>query len=767
MYEILKQELEKDNVFNGELPQVITDLANSIENHKIPHRMKIAIAVSEFILFFSQFQKKIKLYDETLLPINGITFVVSGSGSGKDSSKSRVRSCFSAAYLAINNKRKQNAKQRAIQAARDEGLDNAEQFDVYKAYYQHPQSLFSAPNSTIEGLVHDFNLLEEEGLGAGYVASGEIGDEMSRGIEELMVFMSEVYDLGQKEVKALRNKDNQLKPIKNFPVNALFMGSQAAILYEQHIKDKFKKAFSSKLARRIFFTYVPYENKRPEMTSIEQFDEWVANNKRLARESKEKASIAITAVGDNLLRDFTSVLPMSKDVERIYGRYMAYNEEVAEQLEHQFPISKLVRLHLQWKALKFSGAIAMFNGHKEITKSDFISAISYCEMLSKDMEEFEIELAKQPHEVFSDKINSIAEKGKAQMTFHTIQKLGYIPTTGNAKQHVASLIQLASSYDEDGIYTMCEDGVCFEKQIKTDIIGVSYLEVDNTEINQLITNKASSKDIENAKHRVAMTTTYGYKHLNTTFEDLAEMLKEDFAYTPFTLRKADEDAIYDTEKHPKAIGGVRGKENVLGGCKWIVLDVDHSTITAQECHLLLSDINHHIALTSDPENMNKFRVLIELDSVVDIPDLHWKAFIAHISEYLAINSDPLPKSQIFFSYADRLILSTVDAAPLETKQFIIQASETVNSKERPKKITKAQGKTLLNDPLGTFFYAYEASDGEGSRSMIRAALHAKDLGATYDETIDLMYDINNYWSYPMDTTRFERTILQYVERIYQ
>lgn len=767
MYDLLKKELEKDDVFSGKLPQIITDLANSINNYRIPHRMKTAIAVSEFILFFSQFQKKIKLSEDALIPINSITFCISGSGSGKDSSKNAVRNCFGQSYLALNNKRKQNAKLRAVEAAREEGLEDPESFETYKAYYIHPSPLFSAPSSTMEGLTLDFNKLEEEKLGAGYIFSGEIGDEFSKGVADLMQFMSEVYDMGHKEVKALRNKENQLKPIENFPVSALFMGSQAAIFHENCVKEAFKKAFGSKLARRSFFMYAPEELKRPEFTTIEQFDEWVLNNKQTSSEAKQKASIAINSITEKLLGDYTTTLGVDPEVQKIYDRYMAYNEEVANMLDHHYPISKLVRSHLQWKALKLSGAIAMFNGHKSITKEDYISAVSYCEMLDNDMKGFETELSKQPHEVFADLINlNVDPDGKASMSFHSIKKLGFVPSTGNTEQHVKGLLQLASSYDKEGIYTLCDDGVCFEKQRITSISGVSYLEIDNSSLMKAIADGEPDEVIDFEKHKVASTITYGYEYMDTSFEDLGNMLREDFAYTPFKLKQAGLDAIYDKEKHPKATKGVRGKDNVIGGCKWIVIDVDKSTISAEECHIMLDDINHHIALTSDANNPNKFRILIELDSIVDIPDLHWKAFIQHISEYIAVNADPLPKAQIFFSYADREVLSTTDAKPLETKPFIVKASETVNKKERPKKLSNAQAKTLLNDPLSTFEYAYEAADGEGSRSMVRAALHARDLGATKEEVIDLMYDINDYWPYPMNEDRFERTIITYVERLF-
>jgi hypothetical protein len=767
MYDLLRAELEKDGVFDGQLPQIIKDLANANNNYKVPYRLKLGIAVSEFILFFSQFQKKIKLGADNLIPINSITFTMAPSGIGKDSTKDAIRNCFGQGYMAINTKRKANAKQKAIEAAREEGLENPDQFDVYKKYYTSPSPLFAAPNSTIEGLTLDFNRLEEEGLGAGSIYTGEIADEMARGMADTMQFLSEVYDTGSKEVKALRNKENQLKPIENLPVSALLQGSPLGILYENYVKDAFKKAFGSKLARRSFFIYTPEEGIRPNFKQIEVFDEWVINNKIIAKESKQKALIAINSTTERLLNEISSTIDVSPEVSKIYDRYSAYNEEVANKLDHHYQISKLVRQHLQWKALKFAGAIALFNGHDTIMKEDYIAAVGYCEELDNDMQAFETELAKQPHEVFAGLMNNSADQdGKASMSFHNIKKSGFINATGNTEMHIKNLIQLAASYDKAGIYTLCDDGVCFERQVLTDIVGVSYLEVDNTNLMLAVSSGASEEKIDLEKHKVAATTTYGYGHMETSFEDLGKMLEEDFAYTPFRLKQADTDAVYDEDKHKKAKGGVRGKDNVIGGCKWIVIDVDKSTITAEECHLMLSDINHHIALTSNKDNPNKFRVLVELDSIVDISDKHWKAFIQHISEYLAVIADPLPKSQIFFSYSDRKVLSVTDADPLETKPFIIKAAETVGSKERPKKISRAQGQTQMNDPLTTFEYAYEAADGEGSRSMIRAALHAVDLGATKEEVVDLMEDIQDYWAYPMGRERFERTILTYVERLF-
>jgi hypothetical protein len=172
------------------------------------------------------------------------------------------------------------------------------------------------------------------------------------------------------------------------------------------------------------------------------------------------------------------------------------------------------------------------------------------------------------------------------------------------------------------------------------------------------------------------------------------------------------------------------------------------------------DINHHVALSSDPNNDYKFRVLIELDSVVELSPIAWKHFYLAIADDLAIKADPLPQSQIFFSYADRPVLSHLDAEPLAVRDYVMTANEKALAKSEPAKITSSAKQALLDNPLSTFAYAYEAPFGSGSRNLIRAAMHAKDLGAGTDYVQNLLSDINSWWEAPMEPSRFEKILSQ-------
>ena len=154
-------------------------------------------------------------------------------------------------------------------------------------------------------------------------------------------------------------------------------------------------------------------------------------------------------------------------------------------------------------------------------------------------------------------------------------------------------------------------------------------------------------------------------------------------------------------------------------------------------------MNHFIVRTSNKSNANKFRVLIELDAEVDIPDIQWRPFISAIVEGLGLIADGLPKSQVFFSYSDRDILSTLDGEPLSTKQYLnaIASIDTAPPKLPSKKACSA----MLSDPLTTFEKAFNAKDGEGRRKLIWAARYARELGCDKEYALNLIKEITSYW----------------------
>ena len=748
MLDLFKQELDTFGVFTPQLPQAVTTLMNTIPDPTLPERFKTVVAISEISTFASQFRRNMWHWDGFELPINSVSFIIAKSGAGKDSAVKSVRRSFAPAYDLINSKRKDLSKAHAIQLAASAGSEAPHEFDEYSEFYSDPAPIYLAP-TTPQGFIQHINDLAAFPIGAGSMFAGEFGDELASNpnIGEIIKTIAETYDLGEKEIVYTKGKDHRSKEISSMPISALFVGSPNYLIYDEAVKRKFLIAFGSKLARRSFFCYAPTMLPSPECTSVREAFELEQQYVTNASKFKEAIAAETSKIAQYQLAQNQALLNVDESVFYLFTVYKRYNKELSETIDPKFPLSQLVRQHLQWKALKLAGAFAIMKCHDTVQQDDYIEAIRVCELLDHDMSLFEAELVKEPYETFADYMQSMSVSGKSEIGLHNLRKLKYIPSSGDPTKKMQELIHLASSYDKSGIYSIKDSSIHYEAIIKTDVLPISFKPVDNSGIFNAIASGQPKDVINYQKSLVAMTTSYGLEVSETTFPDLANLLQGDYAYSPFRFRD-----------------GNRGKDYLYGGTSWLVLDIDDSAITHSEAHFMLEDINHHIALSSDASNHFKFRVLLQLDSAVDVDSLVWRKFFTLISEDLGFKADPVPQSQIFFSYSGREVLSTLDASPLPIRDYLMQAMEST-----PPPISKSystpQKQAMLADELTTFAAAFLCDSGVGSRKLIWAARYAYfDLGASKQDTIDLITRINNYWESSMPLSRLQATVLNQISR---
>lgn len=748
MLDIARAYLEAKGAFNSEPPLIIAKTADTIAFKTVPDKMKMTIAASELVTFASQFRRNIQHWDGASVPINAISVILTGSGKNKDSSVRAVRKIFKESYSTLDAARSELAKEEAKRLAKEAGES------AWQPFYDSvtkPAPIFISP-TTEAGLVNHVNELGRYPIGAGLLYSGEFGNELAFSMDMIdnIKVISELYDLGEKEVKHTKGREFRSEQINGQPVNALLVSSPQFILFEESVNKKFKLEFMTKLARRCNFCFVTEFLEEPEFATMEEYFDYRASIDTATSGLQQELSSEFSAITDYQIPLAGTPISISPQVKNLFEAYFKYNEQVAQYTLSPSSISALVRSHLQWKALKLAGALAIICCSEEILPEHYIDAIKFCEILSQDMEAFEAELNKLPYERFADYIQTIADPvtGKATIDVHNLKKKNFIATTANPKQKLKELIIPASIYDKLGMYSVSDDGlyIHYERIHRTTAIGVSAKPIDNSKLFEAIRLCKSKDTISDLKQTIATTAVYGYEYEEATFASLSDLLQGNFAYSPFRFKD-----------------GVRGRSNIEGGTKWVVLDVDTSTITAQEAHFMLSDINHHIALGSDKNNPFKFRVLLELDSIVEVSPIIWRNFYTEIASDLALNVDPLPQSQIFYSYWEegREVYSVTDAAPIAVRDYLMRAHELSENSQSvvSKNYSTSQKKALLADKLTTFAPAFNALPGEGSRKLIWAANYAyRDLGATKEETIELVREINNYWLYPLDERRFENTV---------
>lgn len=712
----------------GPFPDIVQKGIDTIDG-EVPFKLKLAITLAELITFGSHLRKPIKLYDGTLVPTNAIVFALSASGTSKDKALSALRKSLNTGYEQLEGQRRDFAREKAEKAALLDGKDVGD----WQSYYLAPKPL-QAGLGTVEGLVQHFADTSQDPIGAGAVLSSEIGSELQSNpiMVDIIKIISVAYDLGNIPPKIVKSQENQTDTVKSLPVNALFFGSQEALLFDNAIKSKFKLVFNTQLARRSIFTYTPEQPPRLSITNIDDL------HKRKEKE-RERVMRAQKALGDltaNLVGNTNQEpLLIEPAAQKLFDVYLEYNTMESDDQSNKFPISKLSRKHKQWLALKLAGTYAILEGYEFISEALYAQAINTVELLSPNLSEFEKELVKEPYELLADMCQFNAEDGQFFMSLHELRKMGYV--TGSAsKSKVEELATLSNSYDENGAYACQDHGIQYQEIVKTDVVGVSFKMFDST------------RSGDSLKKYMVRNADAGYKFLETDFADLGRLLLENAAYSPFQFD-----------------GGKRTRETLMGGTKFVVLDIDKSMLTDEEAHVLLNEYNHYIARTSNPDNEFKFRVLLELDSVVEVDGQTWKALLEEIGDELGLVLDLVPQSQLFLSFAGRDILSQLDGQTLRTKFLLERAALRVRDKPKPVTALPTKEKSLkLKDPRETFSIGFEAEKGERSNKIYRMLAYAVDLGADEEYIRNLANEINQYYMTPMDQDRLDRTLIEPILR---
>ena len=453
MVEIFKQGLLEAGCFVDKYPAIIKVGMDTVSTNA-PEKMKALMIMSELMVFASNLRKPI-LWEKATIPVNTISFIIAGSGVGKDSSMQMIRKALEPAYVKVNSYREAHAKAKAVEDAELDGKKPTE----WRKYYSKPRDLFSGIG-TLPGQMKHLAALEAGKLGAGYIQVSELGSELqgNKDIAENIVALAIGYDSGYIPAKTVKDDTQQVDPIMNLPFSGLMFGSPDNIIFDENVKNKFKEEFSTKLSRRSFFSFSQELPSRKVYASKEEA--------RAARRAvKEAAYVAM----DGLEPWLTSLvdakehkpLTVTPEVEDLFGDYKDYNEWYSDSMTKQHPMSILHRQHMQWKALKLAGALAILENDTGIEARHYVDAVNFCEIFATDLELFEIELSKEPYELAADYMASIAENGYTNMSIHKLRKHGFIKGNGSPQNKMMELIELIRSYDDHNKYEYSEGYIHF------------------------------------------------------------------------------------------------------------------------------------------------------------------------------------------------------------------------------------------------------------------------------------------------------------------
>ncbi|HEG8169634.1 TPA: hypothetical protein SFZ82_001783, partial [Campylobacter coli] len=204
--------------------------------------------------------------DNQLVPINSIAFLFSPSGSGKDSTINKINGILSSSVGLILDKRNQINFEQAEKLLRNSKEKNVELNDF----------LLKLPPldigiSTVEGLTSSLEVNQRIPLGSINVNTNELIAEMNSNQATLIGMLSavaEMYDLGNKQSKQLKDKSKEVGNLKNVFINALLTSSYN-VYDRQDIRASLSNEFQSKLARRSSITFSNTVIPEPHYDNIE------------------------------------------------------------------------------------------------------------------------------------------------------------------------------------------------------------------------------------------------------------------------------------------------------------------------------------------------------------------------------------------------------------------------------------------------------------------------------------------------------------------
>ena len=715
-----KGRIDKDKL-NINLSYLV-DVSKDINS--IPISMAVSFGIYSMANFISQFQWKINL-GGSKIPTNTISFLLSGSGNGKDSTVNAQRKAMDAGYILIEGKREEANKERAKARAEEEDGDDSN----WQKFYKEPLPLENSI-STVEGLTYRLNTFSKAGLGMSSIYSGELGSELqgNPNMTDNIRLLSELFDTGDKKSKAIKDNERQDQPVSGMGMCALFVGSEDNIILDKSVSAKFKTEFITKLARRSMFVYPSKEEMREAEISYNSYELIIKKQEEfenMAHEAKAFIGSASMDIASYFLEQDNRLLEIDDDALRVYKDYKMYTTCLGQGLDYIYKSVELEQMHRSWKMLKLAGVFALWDLRQNITLQDIEESIYICEKIGGYLSDYEEYASKEPYELLVDLFKAHPEQN---LSLHELKKRGFVGGTTNLDNRVKELVKLADSFaGSDGMVKFEGDIVNYKPFEKVGEHAASYVRVSGD------------------KQSRAVQCHSGYEYKETAFEKLNVLLNNDVAYTPF-----------------KFMDGKRSNDNIISGATWVAIDVDNTDVDIYEMHDILQDYNHHIGTTSDPDNPYKYRIILEFNNIVDLPPREWKSFLTAITNELGLDTDPASytKSQIMFGYKGAMVMSTLDSEPYDIANALKEASNIVGI-GKEKKISTVKMRDMLDNPLETFSYAFTDDVKARSLAMFRMWKHAADLNANASECEQLMRDLNyNFWSDPISDERFDKYIEQ-------
>ena len=717
---VVEKFLKDKGCLSREINKELLEIVNSIDS-KLEQEQKLQLLVHYLIVFASHFRVNIN-HNMQSIPINAITFLFNYSGSGKDTTINIIKRIFNDSEFIIREKRQTYNEIQALARFEESNSKKAKLEDFYLN-----NTPLEIGISTQEGMLSCLEDNSEFPYGSINVVSNEFMAEFARNIniQNMMSSIAELYDLGNKNQKMIKDRSNQLGSINSVALSCLFTSSFSS-MEDISVRNKLFGEFKARFSRRSSITF---NNKRKQEKQINDLNEWLSKtlqNKDRNNSIVEKYSLYFKELARNILSSTTRQIELNTEAEKLLYTYQKYCEIRTESMDGLTnELTRLNTMNRWFKVLKLSGALALFKNKFVIEENDIVEAINITEIINEQVSLFESELSKNEYEILIDYFDN---SDKKHITIHELIKAGLI-SKRTLKTDLENIVRLANSKQNNGIFYLNKDKDMIKYQ-DTELshkFGISYID---------------TKKVYDKKDRVKFMNQ-PMKYVEVDFEAIKRMLQKNFIYCGFQFKD-----------------GIRNMENIIKRTNLLIFDIDESEISMNEMSDCLSDIKHIVCSTSDKENIYKFRVIVPLDRYVEISNYKSLMKIVAKDYFLGVKVDILPESQIFYSYEGSNVIENTNGELLNIKEYLLMVKNNTIKELTPKEKTQ-----LLEDSYNTFYGAYMAREGHRHKSLVWTIGKAFHLGAKYEATIELINDINNTWNNKLDDKDMGN-IIKFADKLY-
>lgn len=631
--------LEKEFTANVKPKKVplIESLALAMPKH-IPEDVRLLNAVVGVGKLASMLRiKGIKENTNEVIPSNVYAILLIQSGSGKDRAIKTVDRLFKSIYKSIYKKIENEEIVRARKEAEYElGKDECERNSfAYKKFIRNIPS-FTGTTGTPEGVCRGLYNFTNYSLGTKFFIETEFASALktSGTISQSMKVLAEGYDNGYFEAKTVSGSSLAIPPIDGMNCSLFLFSDPYSLMTDSALKSKYIEEMTQRYARRSFFVYVPNDTRE---YVPQTFDEFMSGGNEEAEDEKKYMELFERFSGRINSNQFKQDIIIPSEVWRYHEFIVEYYNYKKNKIPERHQILRKSYQDVAWRGFKLAIGIAGIYNCEVLTREHINQGLYYAQKLFKSIEDFEKDINLETFERFAKYIDSNTyNEDKLEVKLSEMVKLGFISAKASKSQIDDLVMMTKPQLPRHTLEYNRELGIITAKAFRKDgELGVSVVRFPE--------GTSKEERIDKSKN--------GYKYINVSFKQLKNVLTNDCSFVPFKLKD-----------------GVLLKGNVLGGTRFLVFDVDNSEETYTEVADMLEDFTYHIATTSNSDNPYKFRILIELDGILDLDRDVWVNTMVSVAEYIGIPSDidRLHKTQTTFGYKDSKVISNV-AEPLSTK----------------------------------------------------------------------------------------------------